>query len=297
MAVKTFEIGEEKGMNYRLDLLDGSLLYTPAPIAPARRLPLCIASYGYFIAGPGHFTERHQFRQMYQVFITHRGCGRFIVDGHEHLAAPGTVVCLDFAVPHRYETRGDIWEYEWVNFTGSAGAVYEKMINPDGFRVCPIEDNIDILEHMRELRGGAVEQDLPGMVHNTTRIIRLLDSVYTHTVDQERSRLDNLHGKIMISVEFMRDHYMEPLTLEQLAQASYMSKYYYTRQFRKYTGLSPYDYLTSIRISHVKNLLISTSLTIEQISWQTGFRGAKNLIRAFHQALGMTPGEYRKNPG
>ena len=94
----------ELGLTYCLDLAEGSTLYTPTPTRSARQLPICICSYGYFVAGPGHFTERNTYRALHQIFITYKGCGRFVTEGREYFATPGTAVLLDFSQPHRYES-------------------------------------------------------------------------------------------------------------------------------------------------------------------------------------------------
>ena len=90
---------------------------------------------------------------------------------------------------------------------------------------------------------------------------------------------------------------MQRLSLDEIAQMSYLSKYYFARAFRQYMGITPYEYLTSVRLSHAKGLLISSSLSVDEIGYRTGFGGAKNFIRQFRQSMGMTPGEYRKTPG
>lgn len=287
----------EKGLTYCLDLQDDSRLLTPSPTRVARRLPICICSYGYFVAGPHHFTERNQYRSLYQVFLTHSGCGRFIIDGREYLAKKDTAVFLNCGHPHRYESFGGVWEHEWVNFSGSACQVYQEIINPEGFCVHPLGGNREPWVIMQEIRMGTMNQDLPGLVQSSTRIIRLLDSLYTLSMSHQRSRIDELRGNVQRSIDYIDEHYMSAISLDDLAQAAFLSKYYYLRSFKQYTGMTPYEYLTSVRLSHAMTLLVASDQTIDEIGFQTGFGGAKNFIRQFRQSMGITPGDYRKNPG
>ena len=90
---------------------------------------------------------------------------------------------------------------------------------------------------------------------------------------------------------------MDRLNLETLSQAAYLSKYYYAHAFKQYMGMTAYEYVNSVRLSHAKSLLVTTSHSVEDIGWLTGFNGSKNFIRQFRQTLGITPGEYRKYPG
>jgi len=287
----------EQGLTYCLDLQEGSTLHTPTPTRAARQLPICICSYGYFVAGPGHFTERNICRSLYQIFITHRGCGRFTSEGREYFSTPGTAVLLDFNQPHRYEAFGGVWEHEWVNFSGSACRTYMGLINPEGPCVHGLGSDPEPAAILGEIGRGVMQQDMPGFVRTTTRIIRLLDCLYSLSVTLQRSRIDDLQGNIQRCISFIQSHYMQRLNLDEIAQMSYLSKYYFSRAFRQYMGITPYEYLTSVRLSHAKNLLISTQLSVDEIGYQTGFGGAKNFIRQFRQSMGMTPGEYRKTPG
>ena len=148
-----------------------------------------------------------------------------------------------------------------------------------------------------EMRLGFSRQDLAGLMHTSTRIISLLDTIYGLIVEQKRDRIDDSRANIMRSVNYIDEHYMEPLTHRQLAQLSYLSEYYYSRVFKEYIGMTPHEYLNAVRISHAQNLLISTSLSVEEIAWKTGFPQCKSFIYRFRSITGITPGQYRKNAG
>lgn len=288
---------DERGLSYKLDLQEGSELRTPSPNRQARSLPMCVHSYGYFVAGPEHFTDRNQMRCLYQVFLTHKGQGRFILGEREYLVGSDTIVLLDCGKPHRYESLGGVWEHEWVNFTGSACDLYYSLINPDGFAIYQLDGNTQIKLIMRELRDGIMNQDMMGFVHSTTRLVHLMDAIYSMTVEQQRIRMADQRGNIARAAKFIDEHYMDKLTLEQVAGVAYLSKYYFTRAFKKYIGMTPYEYLNTVRISHAQHLLITSELSVDDIGWRIGFSGSKNLIRQFKLATGMTPGTYRKVAG
>ena len=292
-----FHINPGTGQQFVLNLQEGSLLHSPSPDKQALSLPICIYGYGYFIAGPDHYTDRTKPHPFHQIFITHRGRGRFIVDGCEYIAEPGTVLLLDCSKPHRYESFGGVWEHEWVNFIGTACPAYYNLINPDGFRIFPLNGNREIPAILREIRDLTAMLDPLRCVQAGTGVIRLLDAIYALSVQHQRERLRDRQQNILRSVRYMEEHYMEPLTLDMLAQSAYLSRYYYLRSFRQYMGVTPGEHLTQLRISHARQLLLATRLTVEEIGWQTGFGGSKNLIRHFRQATGLTPGEFRRTEG
>ena len=106
------QIQPESGLNFKLDLREGSAIYSPTPNRQARVLPVSINAYGCFDAGPEHFTDRNQLRCLYQVFWTRSGAGRFLVNGREFIARENTVALLDCSRPHRYEAMGDGWNHD-----------------------------------------------------------------------------------------------------------------------------------------------------------------------------------------
>ena len=92
---------------------------------------------------------------------------------------------------------------------------------------------------------------------------------------------------------YLDEHYMDEISLDALSEMAYLSKYHFTRTFTSYAGVSPYQYLIALRLNHARHLLLLTNTSIEEISFQTGFKNSKNFIRAFKQATGTTPEKYR----
>ena len=78
------------------------------------------------------------------------------------------------------------------------------------------------------------------------------------------------------------------------AEASRVSPSHLFRLFRKETGLTPYAYLTNVRMEHAMKMLLNTSYTVEEIADYCAFCSSANFIRAFRQSTGVTPRKYRK---
>jgi len=288
------EIGPEAGRTYNLDLRDGSVNCTPMLIRSMESLPIPEYSYGYFLAGARHFTQRGSACLLHQVFITHKGSGRFLLDGREYVAGPNTICLLNLQKPHRYETAGDLWEYEWVNFRGPSCDYYEEMINPEGFTIYDLRDDLTLMARMQDIRASVERIGLMEFVQTGTRILCLLDAFCSFVAEYQQTRLPNCHENIMTAVHYIDEHYMERVTLDMLADMAFLSKYYFTRAFSRYKGMTPYKYLNSVRLSHARQMLLTTAYTIDEIGWRVGYGGSKNLIRAFSCATGVTPAQYRR---
>jgi len=95
-------------------------------------------------------------------------------------------------------------------------------------------------------------------------------------------------------VEYIDQQLAEPISLGQLAGMCALSEYHFARMFRESFGLPPHQYLLARRVNRAKELLRSSSLPLSEIALACGFSSASHFTNRFRQAMGATPGEYRK---
>ena len=96
------------------------------------------------------------------------------------------------------------------------------------------------------------------------------------------------------TLDYIENHYGSDITVESLASRTFMSESYFYKVFREYTGLSPYQYLTKVRINHAQTLLNTTDLQVKFISGTVGFNSVNHFITHFKRITGVTPSEYRE---
>lgn len=94
--------------------------------------------------------------------------------------------------------------------------------------------------------------------------------------------------------EFIRQHYVQDLSLQFVADFFEVSPSYLSQIFKKEMGETFINYVIRYRIERAKDLLNETELTIAKISEEVGYSNAQQLIRVFRKLEGMTPGEYRE---
>lgn len=91
----------------------------------------------------------------------------------------------------------------------------------------------------------------------------------------------------------MWDRYDEPLSLEEMADMAVFSRFYFSRVFRSITGTSPGRFLTAIRLYKAKNLLLETSMSVTDISYQVGYNSPGTFSSRFTRSVGISPARYR----
>ena len=89
-------------------------------------------------------------------------------------------------------------------------------------------------------------------------------------------------------------HYMEPLTVPELAALCCMSESHFRRIFKNLIGLGPQEYLKHYRIQHACHQLLNSSDAIHQVAHSVGFQSVSSFNRQFAQYTSMTPGEWKK---
>lgn len=94
-------------------------------------------------------------------------------------------------------------------------------------------------------------------------------------------------------VAYIRSHYQEPLTLEELAQMAYMSPTYFSSYFKKVTGRSLKEYLIDLRISRAEELLTAGDMSILEVADSCGFPNVSNFYRLYKKRTGQSPGKTR----
>ena len=95
-------------------------------------------------------------------------------------------------------------------------------------------------------------------------------------------------------VDYIEKNYAHPITLEDLSGAVSMSPRYFCRFFSEMTHQTPMDYLNRQRIEQACFRLTTTSDSVTDIAYDTGFNDLSYFIRIFRKYKGISPGKYRK---
>lgn len=98
---------------------------------------------------------------------------------------------------------------------------------------------------------------------------------------------------VSIASEYMRANYAKRITLELLADEAGVSRYTIFRVFRRELGISPYAFLTQIRVEEARRL-IAAGTTIATASHDAGFADQSHLNRHFKRLTGVTPGAFAR---
>lgn len=102
------------------------------------------------------------------------------------------------------------------------------------------------------------------------------------------------HTRVGQAREYIRRHYSEDVSLEEVAEACGVSSYYLSRQFRVEQGKNFVEYLTEVRMTAAVQLALETHLSVKEIAERTGYSNPTYFCRVFKKYTGKTIGEVRE---
>ena len=97
------------------------------------------------------------------------------------------------------------------------------------------------------------------------------------------------------AVLYLREHYGDPVTLKNLADAAGLSEKYFGEYFKNITGIPPVRYLNEYRAERAAEQLKRTEKSVTEIALECGFNDLSYFIKTFRKHYGIAPGNYRKN--
>jgi len=94
--------------------------------------------------------------------------------------------------------------------------------------------------------------------------------------------------------EYIRQHFSEPLSLEDLAEAAELTPSHFNRRFKQITGVTPMADLRRTRLYMGRYYLLNTSWNLRQVAEGVGFKNEFHFSRAFKRQFGVAPAHFRK---
>ena len=126
--------------------------------------------------------------------------------------------------------------------------------------------------------------------HEFLSVVRLMQQ--SELIEQGKLE-PNANSLINSAKNYIRKHYANKLTMVQAADYVHLNPSYFSKLFRSKTGVTFTDYLTNVRITQAKQLLLNTDDRICDICLNVGFSDNVTFNRAFWRVVGVSPTDYR----
>lgn len=254
---------------------------------------LSVYNAGYEKCHPG-YQWGPGVRDHYLIHHILRGRGCYTIEGRAYHLGAGDTFLLFPNVESSYRADDEEpWEYAWVGFAGNDA--YSMVANTDFSRENPVLDQSGISEELfQKIRAvyeanGNTFQDAVAM---TGALYSLMGFLMKHSGGEEKPA--NFQSDYVERArQYIAEHYSYPITVEDVAAYTGVSRSYLFRLFRGIMKQSPKEYLLEYRIRQACQLLNQTDLPVRSIAHSVGFEDNLYFSKVFKKYKNCTPSEYR----
>ncbi|MGI6176724.1 MAG: helix-turn-helix domain-containing protein [Christensenellales bacterium] len=132
-------------------------------------------------------------------------------------------------------------------------------------------------------------------VEQLSEWLAIMLSRFTKTVfDASKMKHSELITQI---VDYIRNNYMNKITLNDIAEKVNFSVSYISKIFKEETDMNLVTFINNVRIEKSKLLLLDKTIPLIEIAYMSGFDDQSYFSKVFKKIVGVTPGKYRERNG
>lgn len=208
-----------------------------------------------------------------------KGCARFFFNGKVFYAYQGDLVYIAYgtkyhsvwfgspdiewyAINFYFKSRYDFYDYQFQILKNYPPVLFDKMY----------------------------ETYKSSYMLSVSYFYQVLDDIYKNLKPVSVS-----YTTMQPAIEYIENNYNQNFSISTLAELCHCSESGFFKLFKKSTGVTPIAYKHNIMIQNALDLLSHTTLSIEEISAQTGFSSSNHFRTVFIKLTGKTPKEFRKS--
>ncbi len=249
---------------------------------------------GHMVAIPTQFYTNLSARNNVCLQYVTKGQGDYFVNNKLYHLQPHTLWLIPKDAYYYYvPDKNDPYEYFWIHCNGAG---MQSLLNCIGIS----EENPVVYNLQNEAVFPAFHALISLCKSDQTQPCLLLSKLYTlfHALidgptEKAQAVSTNTHPAIDSAIAYLKANFHQDIYLDDLAKTANLEKVYFTKKFKKQTGVSPMQFLIQFRIAHACRLL-HTNLSLQEIASQCGFRDFTNFLQRFKNVFGITPTQYRK---
>lgn len=275
--------------NYEIGVLPASTWFFFSPTEETKKLFYYHTMCGHFFCTKDYYIKRKTFPVLLLVYVRQ---GEFYLEleSGRYTARAGQIAFFDCRQPHYYHASDGL-EFYYLHFDGPQAHELCRYINQNSGLIIDGENNDAILQILDDMilfyQNGGNES----IFTTSARIYQLLMLLNSPVLSPRLRKNDD---SLIRAVSYIRSHVGKRITLQELADVAGLSVYYFSHLFKEMTGQSPTEFVINSRIDHAKALLLTTDLSIADISRQVGYLNSSNLISLFTKRVGCSPAQFRR---
>ena len=205
----------------------------------------------------------------------------------------GDMFLLFPGIRHSYAEKDNaLWSEFWIGFEGRIPSewVEKGLLSPE----CPVF-RVGLRNDVAELYKTGIEIAITQRAGYQQMLGSIAHSLLSSAIyyDKISDFKNNDAEDIIIRARIIVDQQLSSISPESLAETLEIGYSKFRKLFKDYTGFSPGQYISEIRIMKAKELLASTDMSVKAIAMEVGFNDQDYFVTAFKKHTGCRPGEFR----
>lgn len=259
--------------------------------------PLVVGSCGTYRlkTRPKLPTYWQKGRRDYQILYVANGKTHFWFDDKEEIVSAGHMVLYKPEEIQKYiYYLEDNPEVFWIHFTGSDVKnilAYHGISLDEHVFYCGVLPDYKalfrkIIQELQLCRYGY--EDYIASLFND--ILLLVD----RQQHEQKKTTGNVQEQIERAAAYFNENYNTKISIDDYAESLHISTNWFIHNFKQYAGMSPAQYILSLRMVNAQSLLERTTYNIKEISEIVGYENPLYFSRVFKKEIGKSPAQYRK---
>lgn len=231
----------------------------------------------------------------WELEIISAGHGKQMLNGNICELVPGAVYILNPTDYHEVECEDvtviniafsdELLPKEFTAvFSGNGGGRYKCISPPELERLMSVCDML-----LYESKNSGEYSD-----KITRSLLDILFAMMLRIFGAEQNNYDTKKNLISCAVSYINLHFKDNPTLSDTAKFLGITPNYLSEKFHEVTEKKYKEYLNEVRLTYAKRLLLSSSLSITEICFASGFSSLSNFLRVFKARFGVSPQTMQK---
>lgn len=241
-------------------------------------------------------TYRPRGRLDFQMLYVASGKAHFFFDGREEIVTAGNMVFYRPKETQRYVYYAtDQTEVYWVHFTGNnVKNIMRKYGISDDMHVLYCGTSLEYARIFKQMiyELQQCQEDYEELL--TMLLHQLFILLHRYMTKEHKLKNEYLESEMEFAKQFFNENYNTAINIDDYAVSRGMSVSWFIRNFKKYTTVTPMQYIVSLRVTNAQVLLETTKYNVNEIGNIVGYDNALYFSRIFKKQKGISPSEYRK---